>query len=247
MRWALKRQFLIAIAVIVVIGLVALGLWFVFLYRSPSCSDNVQNQGETGVDCSGPCARLCEVPTVTALWARSVEVAPGVYHAVALVQNPRTDAGTASLPYTFDLYDSSNILVAERSGAMYLNPGEVVPLFEPNITTGNRVPIHAFVSFGPSVWQKMDRTSVPVSVTSQSLDSQALKLTAHLENTSPVPVPAFTVTALLYDAGGNLVTASQTAIDGLAARGGKDIVFTWQEPFSAPVIRADIVPRLLAQ
>ena len=242
-----KWMVITLIAVIVVIGLIALGFWFVFFYHSPSCSDNTQNQGEEGIDCGGPCSKLCEIPSVTALWARSVEIAPGVYHAVALVQNPRTDAGTTALPYTFDLYDSSNILVAERSGMMYLDPGEVVPLFEANITTGNRIPAHTFVSFGPSVWQKMDRTDVPITIVSQSLDSTALKLTAQVQNSSAFPVPAFTVTALLYDASGTLVTASQTAVDGLAAREERDIVFTWQEPFSAPVIRADIVPRLSSQ
>ncbi len=244
MRWAARRQFLIAMAVLVLSGLVLFGLWFVFFYHVPSCSDNVQNQGETGVDCGGPCAKLCVAPAVTALWARSVEVAPGVYHAVALVQNPRTDAGTSALPYTFDLYDSSNILVAERSGVMYLEPGEVAPLFEPDIVTGNRVPVRTFVSFGPAVWEKMPRTSIPVSVVSQSLDQQGLKLTAHIENTTALPVAAFTVAALLYGADGNLVAASQTAVDGLAAREGKDVVFTWQEPFTTAVVRADIIPRV---
>lgn len=247
MHWALRRQFLIAVTVIVVTGLVLLGLWFVFFYHAPSCFDGVQDGSEQGVDCGGPCARLCTAPTVTALWARSVEAGPGVYHAVALVQNPETDAGTASLPYTFSLYDSNNILVAERSGVMYLNPGEVAPLFESDIVTGNRTPAYTFVSFGSAVWQTMDRMTIPVSVMSQSLDSTALKLTAYVENTSALPVATFTVTALLYDANSNLVTASQTTLDGLDAHEGKNIVFTWQEPFAVPVVRADLIPRLVQQ
>lgn len=233
-------------SIIVAIGLILLGLWFVFLYRAPSCSDNTKNQGEEGVDCGGPCSRLCLAPTVSALWARSVEVAPGVYHAVAMVQNPRTDAGTASLPYTFELYDSSNVLVAERSGVMYLDPGEVAPLLEPNVVTGNRTPAHTFVSFQPAVWEKMERTDVPIGVVSQSLDADALKLTAHIKDTTAFPVPSFTVTALLYGADGTIVAASQTAVDGMAAREERDIVFTWQEPFAAPVTRVDIVPRLVS-
>lgn len=244
MRWALRRQFLIALGVLAVAGLSALVGWYLFLYTAPSCTDKSQNQGEEGIDCGGPCAKLCAAPTVSALWARSVEIAPGVYHAVAMVQNPQIDAGTAGLPYEFLLYDDSNILVAERSGVMRLDPGEVIPLFEPAIVTGNRVPTRTFVSFGPAVWAKTARTEVPVRVVSQSLDSASLRLTAHVENATASPVPAFMVTALLYAADGNLVTASQTALPGLAAREGKDLVFTWQEPFSSPVVRIDIVPRL---
>jgi hypothetical protein len=93
----------------------------------------------------------------------------------------------------------------------------------------------------------MDRANVPVSVVSHSLDSTALKLTAHIQNTTALPVAAFTITALLYGADGNLVTASQTAIGGLAAHGEQDIVFTWQEPFAAPVVRVEVVPRLASQ
>lgn len=247
MRWALRRQFLYALSVIVALALILVGSWFAFFYHSPSCSDNTENQGEGGVDCGGPCTKLCVAPTVTALWARAVEIAPGVYHAVALVENPQTDAGTALLPYRFSLYDSSNILVAERLGTMYLNPGEVVPLFEADIVTGNRIPARAFVSFSPAVWEKMAHTDISVRVISQSLDSQALKLTARIENASALPVSQFTVTALLYGADGNLITASQTAVDGLAAHEDKDIVFTWQEPFAASVTKTDVVPRLVPQ
>lgn len=243
MRWAVRRQFIYATAVLAVIALAILAGYSAFFYQAPSCSDKAQNQREEGIDCGGPCASLCTAPQVSALWTRAVEIAPGVYHAVALVQNPRTDAGTNALPYAFSLYDGSGILVAERSGVMYLDPGEIVPLLEPNVVTQNRIPARAFVSFGAALWQKEARTDMPVRVVSQSLDSQALRLTAHLANTNALPAPAFTVTAFLYDAGDNLVTASETQADGLPARGEKDIVFTWQEPFSAPVVRADIIPR----
>lgn len=247
MRWALRRQFLIALGVGALFVLLLVFLWFTFFYHSPSCTDNVKNQNEEGIDCGGPCVKLCVAPTVSALWARSVEIAPGVYHAVALVQNPRTDAGTALLPYHFSLYDSNSILVAERSGTMYLNPGEVAPLFEAAIVTGNRIPARTFVSFDPAVWEKMDRSDMPVHVVSQSLDSETLKLTAHIENASAFPVPAFVISAFLFSADGNVVTASQTAVDGLAAHEERDLVFTWQEPFAVPIVKTDVVPRFVSQ
>lgn len=243
MRWAVRRQFIYAVAVLAVVALAILAGYSAFFYQAPSCSDKTQNQGEEGIDCGGPCASLCSAPSVSALWARAVEIAPGVYHAVALVQNPRTDAGTGALPYAFSFYDGSGILVAERSGVMYLEPGDIAPLLEPNVVTQNRIPVRAFVSFGTAHWQKEARIDMPVRVVSQSLDTPSLRLAVHLANTSALPAPAFAVTALLYDAGDNLVTASQTAVDGLSARGEKDIVFTWQEPFSAPVVRTDIIPR----
>ena len=244
MRWALKRQFLYALSVFVVIALLIAGGWFVFFYHPATCSDGIQNQDEMGIDCGGVCKKLCTAPRVSALWARAVLVAPGVYHAVAMVQNPETDAGTEHLPYTFSLYDDNNILVAERSGIMYLRPGEIAPLFEANIITSNRVPAHTFVQFGQAVWSKMDRAENPIAIVSQSLDSEALKLTAHMQNKTVYPLARTTITALLYDAEGTLVNASQTVLSNIPARGEKDIAFTWQQPFAKPVARFEITPRV---
>ncbi len=244
MRWALKRQFLYALGVCIAIGLVLTGGWYVFLYHAATCSDGIQNQDELGIDCGGVCKKLCTAPRVSALWAQAVEVAPGVYHAVAQVRNPESDAGTDSLPYTFSLYDASNILVAERSGVMYLRPGEIAPLFEANIVTGSRVPAHTFVQFGQAVWQKMDTVQNPIQVVSQSLDQTALRLTARIQNITVYPIPQTVITAFLYDDAGNIVNASQTTVSNLPARGAQDLVFTWQQPFTKPVVRFEVTPRV---
>ncbi len=248
MNWAFRRQFLYALAIFIALGLVLTGVWFAFFYHQATCFDGIQNQDETGIDCGGSCQKLCAVPRVSALWTRAVQAGPGVYHAVALVKNPLTDAGTVSLPYTFSLYDNNNVLVAERSGTMYLGAGEVAPLFEGDIVTGNRVPVSTFVTFGPATWEKMKPEGAPlISVSKQSAPADvesSLRLTAHITNMTPLSIPEATVTALLYDANGNLVNASQTVVADFPARGERDITFTWQEPFTAPVIRIDLVPRL---
>ncbi|MDO8523935.1 MAG: hypothetical protein Q7R74_01765 [bacterium] len=244
MNWAFRRQFFYALAILIALGLVLTGVWFAFFYHVSTCSDGIQNQDEGGIDCGGSCTKLCTAPLVSALWARAVEAGPGVYHAVALVRNPETDAGTDALPYTFSLYDADNVLIAERSSTMYLAPGEVAPLFAGDIVTGNRIPMRAFVRFGTAIWQKMESEQNPIRVTSQNLDQEALRLTAHIENATAIIIPRATISALLYDAEGNLVNASQTTVSDFPARGEKDIVFTWQKPFSAPVVRFDVTPRV---
>jgi hypothetical protein len=244
MRWALKRQFLIALSLFVIIALLGVFGWFTFFYKAPSCFDGRQNADETGVDCGGSCTKLCQAPVVSALWTRAVQAGPGVYHAVALVRNPDSSAGTTALPYHFSLYDADSVLIAERYGTMRLLPGDVVPLFEPDIVTGSRTPARAFVEFGNAVWEKMPRPANPLAVSGQNLDVAALRLTAHVANTSALPVAHALLTALLYDADGNLVNASQTTVENLPALAGKDVVFTWQTPFAKPVVRFDITPQI---
>ena len=244
MQWAFQRQFLYACSVLLVLLLLGVGGWYLFVYAPPTCSDGTQNQDEEGVDCGGVCQLLCKGPLVSALWARAVPVAPGVYHAVALVRNPDSAAETKNLPYTFSLFDAENVLVAERKGTMFLVPGESAPLFEANIQTGERIPVRTFVSFGQGTWTKGERMENPLRVISRDLNSASLRLAASIENQTPLPVENTVITALLYDAAGTLVNASQTIVPVISSRERRDIVFTWQEPFSAPIVRIDIIPRL---
>ena len=84
----------------------------------------------------------------------------------------------------------------------------------------------------------------PLRVIAHDLDESALRLTASLQNDSPLPLSETIVTALLYNAEGTLVNASQTKIASFAGREQRGVVFTWQEPFSSPVVRVEIIPRL---
>lgn len=244
MQWSFQRQLIYALSGILILAVIGGGGWFLFFYSPPSCFDGILNQGEEGIDCGGSCSLICKAPAVSALWARSVRVAPGVYHAVAMVRNPESDAGTNALPYTFSLFDVENILVAERHGTVTLEPGEVVPLFEANIRTGERIPVRTFVSFGNGAWHRMERAKNPIRIASQDLEQDALRFSALVENTIPETVNGIILTALLYDADDTLVAASQTTIDTLPARDLRSVVFTWQEPFASPIIRADIVARI---
>lgn len=243
MPWAEKRQAMIALGTLALILLLGLGSWFIFFYHAPTCADGKKNQDETGIDCGGMCSKLCQAPRVSALWARSVKVADGVYHAVAFVQNPETAAGTDALPYTFSLYDAGNVLIAQRDGVMRLDPGESIPLLETNVVTGNRTPVRTFVEFHEAVWKRGERAANPVVVDSERLDKDALSLTARVTNSSTAVVPKVVLTALLYDESDALVAASQTVLQNLSPRAEQNAVFTWQEPFSAPVVRFSVTAR----
>lgn len=244
MSWSSSRQTALALSVLGVIVLVGgIAAFFVF-YEEATCFDGIQNQDEAGIDCEGKCTKLCEAPRVSALWARSVKVAPGVYHAVAMVQNPETTAGSEALPYTFSLYDANNILIAERHGTMTLEPGEVIPLFEANVITGERIPARTLIEFKQGEWHTMERSANPLTVGSLNLNPEARRLTALVSNTTPVSVPRAVVTALIYGEGDILVAASQTVVTDIPSRGSRETIFTWQEPFAQSAVRAVVTSRL---
>lgn len=249
MQWDTGRQIQYAFWLVVVLAVVGVGGYFGLVYKAPSCTDGIQNGKEEGIDCGGSmCTNICAemAPHVSVVWARSVTVAPGVYHAVALVRNPDTTAkGTA--PYKVSLFDSENILIVTREGVINLNPGEVAPLFEATIATGNRTPTRTFVDIRAGVWEKAARIQSPVRIVPVgSADDANTKhsISARVENTGAEVVPAVSVTALLYDASSTLVAASRTVVEELGARESRDVVFTWSEPFTAPATTFDLLPRL---
>ena len=242
--WARRRQTVYAIVVVItLVGLTALG-WYVFVYAPPTCSDNIINQGEGGVDCGGPCARLCVAPRVDAQWTRPVKVADGVYHGVALVKNPLADATGTAIEYQLSLYDAGNILIAAREGTFDVLPGQTRTLFEANIITGSRVPVRAFTIINNGAWRTAEPVEVPLAIVTQELDQEALTLTATIENTSARTVNRIVADALLYNSDNVLIAASETKVASLSGRERKEISFTWSIPFSSPVARADIELRI---
>lgn len=241
MQWALRRQFLFALSGLVLLSIILAGAYWYFLYEPPSCADGVQNQNEEGVDCGGECARVCVAPTISGLWARSVPVSPGVYHAVALARNPDTTAA-GIVPYSFSLFDDRNILIATREGTIYLAPGEVAPIFEANVVAGERVVERTFIEFGPGTFERVERSPSPLRVLSFASDAPAGRVTALIENQGSTPVEGATVTALIFGSADVLIRASQTELPLIGPRERREVVFTWQESFNEPA-RIDIIPR----
>lgn len=244
MRWALQRQLLFALGALVILGAIGTGVYFTYFYTPSSCFDGVLNQDEEGIDCGGSCALLCQSPNISVMWARSIKVAPGVYHSVAMVRNPNTGAsGTVS--YEVSLFDEDNILITRRGGALSIGPGEIAPLFEANIVTGERIPARTFVDVLPGAFETTEREVSPVRVLNFDLDEEALRLTATIQNQGTARVADVRVIALLYNADDTLISASQTLSGTLDIGERKEVVFTWQEAFSEGVARTDIVPRVI--
>lgn len=248
MSWAAQRKMLYVLG-IVLLFIIAIGGPVAYSYFSTpaTCSDGSQNQGETGIDMGGPCltldARYLQ-PHAT-LWARSFKVRDGTYNALAYIQNPNRDAGTPLARYRFSLYDSANVLIAEREGASFIMPGSVTPIFESRIDTGNRIVAHTYFEFvDPLIWKRMRNSAIAISVGNKEISDVATspRVSAEATNSSVSDILDPSFIAIVYDPSGNAFAASQTALSRLAAGGVAPIVFTWSDPYGVSVGRVDITP-----
>lgn len=231
---------------VVVIGVPAFLLW----YEKPTCFDGVKNQGEDSVDRGGPCMLLdaSGVQNFVVLWARAFEVVPGVYNAVAQVDNPNFSAGVVDVPYSFKLFDGNNILIAERKGRTFISPNKVNAIFEGGIETGERVPTRTFFEFlEPPQWERVTHPVEGIQVKSRVLSDAETqpRLTAVIENTSFKDAYEVEVVAIIFNARDVAVASSKTVIEILPQQSSKGVTFTWPKPFLSASARIEVLPQVV--
>ncbi len=243
--WQTRRQALyfgtFFVFLVLVIGIPV----FISVYRAPTCFDGKKNQGEEGVDCDGSCQRLCKekisLPVVD--WVRPFHVSGNVYSVAALVENFNPNAGTLKIPYTFELYDTSNQLITKVKGSTFVLPKQAFLVFEGGIEL-TAVPTKAFLKFEENAeWLRASVKDRTLSISDQVLrNTDTLpKLSALIENTAITPARDVEVVAVVSDTKNNAIAASRTIVKELAPNEKKNIVFTWPTPF-AKQLEACVVP-----
>lgn len=259
MSWASRRRTTYLSGVFIFFALlVGIPVAHYFLSIKPTCFDGKQNQGETAVDEGGPCLKLNPAalsPSAT-LWARSFKVRGGSYTAVAYVENPNPNAGVAQAQYHFGLYDSQNVLIAERNGTTFILPGGITPVLETGIDTGNRVAVHTCFQLNsdtclqnannPLTWDRMTSPASNIRVSNNQVsDTDTMpRITARVENVGFAPMSNISFVAVAFDPYGNAIAASGTALPDLPPSSPQQITFTWPQPFPGSVGRVDIIPLL---
>ena len=249
MPWAVRRRVFYISGILIFFG-VTVGIpLIIFSQHTPTCTDGIQNQGETDVDKGGPCPLLDErmLAPEGILWARSFRVRDGSYNAAAYIQNSNQGAGILPVNYRFRLYDAANVLVAEREGKTFVMPSGVTPVFEPHIQTGNRIVTHTFFEFtGPVIWARAANAAAAVDVSNREVKSidTVPHIAAKVENTSVSAMLNLSLVVVVFDTAGNAFAASKTLIQRLSGSEKLPIVFTWPDPFTLAVGRIDIIPVL---
>jgi hypothetical protein len=250
MTWALKRQVFYLVVFILLLSVFGFSIIYPKLNKAPTCTDNKQNGDEVGVDCGGSCERWCSTQVVdpSVLWARAFEVIPGRYNAVAYIVNHNKNAAVKKISYRFRFADANNVYIGKREGTTFIPPAGNFAIFEPGIDIGNSIPVYTTFEFTetPEWFQvsqdKINQLKIPVSNIQLSSEDTSPLLSATIKNNSIFTIPNISIVAILYDAGGNAISASSTYLNEFSALQNVDINFTWPEPFSGTVVAKEIIP-----
>jgi len=250
MSWAARKRAKYIGGTLLVVFLVLVWIGFSVWYESPTCFDEKQNGDEDGVDCGGSCERICSFQAVdpVILWSRFIETVPGVYSAVALIENPNVNSEAKNVSYTFKLRDTENVLVYERKGTDNIPAQQLLSIFEPNMIVGDRKPARIFFEFsGGFDWKRAaEGEAVDLRIKNSRLENEDTepRLTALLTNNDLNDVNDVEVVAILLAADGNAIGASNTIVPFIEGSGEANLIFTWPKPFAEEVTEILILPKV---
>ncbi|HUY62694.1 MAG TPA: hypothetical protein VMV50_02810 [Candidatus Paceibacterota bacterium] len=247
MSWAARRRFIILVIVAIIVAVVAVTA-YLLLRPAPSCKDGIQNEGEGGIDCGGPCPYLCtaseEPPTV--LFTKAFSNGRGGTNVIASVENKNLDAAANAVPYRITLYGVDHSIVQVLTGTLDLPPGATEPVYVPNVATAQPV-ASAFLDIASSSpqWYRLltDPRIVPtVSAITLGGTTLAPRIEATLTNPGVTPLANVRAVVLVHGSDGNVFTASQTVIQSIAGQGQATATFTWESAFPNGALTIEVVP-----
>lgn len=246
MSWGTQRRNRILSIIFIVVAAPIL-LWvFVFNYEEPTCFDGKKNGGEGGVDCGGNCVLLCQSQAIAPYvkWERFFPVAPGVYNAMAYVENQNASAET-TISYRFTLIDKDGAKLSEREGVVKLGAKSAVPVAANIMNTGKVVPVKVtFEVTNVPIWTKQEQSEAKIYVSDEILDTTngQTTVTAKVANISFGDIKNISAIVILYDRDDNAMGVSSTFIEKVPANDSKNILFTWPRSFDGAIARFEVIP-----
>ena len=249
--WGLKKQILyISLFSMLVIIVSAPVIYFKFIKKTPTCFDGVLNQDERNVDCGGVCQKICldEAKPIVVQFERFFESAPGVFMAVAQVENVNQQAHVKKAPYAFRVYDKEGVLLEERKGVAFIPPSATFPILEYSIYAGERIPAKVSFYFEDNLlWEKGNIVLPKIELVNQSFTEgeSSVALRADVVSKEVYAIKNLKAIALIYDTKNNVRRSSSTVIAELGPKGKSEFAFMWNEAFDFEVGKADIVPILI--
>lgn len=248
MSWALRRKIKYLAFLFLFIGFIFFLLLSPIIFKKPTCFDGKQNQGETGIDCGGPCILVCKEEAIApvVLWSRAFNVVDSSYNLVAYVENRNKNAGVVLASYEFRIYDTNNKLLGRREGKTFIPPNQQFAIFESRFDAGeSSIKSVTFEFLSPLTWVKKEPSlqSLPIKVSNIVFDDnpETPSLSAVINNDSFYDLPEFEVVAILYDINNNAINASKTKKDRLLNNSSSSVYFTWPEILSSTPVTQDVI------
>lgn len=226
-------------------------IWWVAI-RPPSgtCVDAVQNHGEQGIDCGGPCEKMCSLaPQKVAIKSTTIfSAGSDFFDVLVLFSNPNTTQGAKALPYTLVMSDAGGAEVARRSDTTFVLPSQERRLVIQAIRTSEMAPEHATVEIDEPMieWKEIrDSSDSGLVIEQPSLRFLAgtheyAELTGVVENRSLFDYDAVEIVGVVFDGAGTAIAARQAELRTVRSQEKRAFRVSWQKPFEKEAARYEV-------
>lgn len=200
-------------------------IYSIYFKPAPSCFDGIQNNGEQGVDCGGPCAKVCtpiDMQPISVIGNVQTFVTSGKNITfLAQVSNPNSNFAAKSFDYSFNIYDASGTEIQSIPGTSFIYGGEAKYLLVPNqqiSSSSNKV----MLVISNPVWAKSsDYGSIPKftlnGIQTSIISQGVIGVVGSITNNDISTFSKITIIAILKDSNGNVIGSSETEVDNLSA------------------------------
>ncbi len=239
MSWRLKKQLIYGFIFLILLAIFITGLIFIFKPK-PTCFDNKQNQGETGIDCGGPCLP-CELVNLNLIIEKPklIIYSDNTLDIVAKIKNPSEKYGLKKFSYKFIIRGDG--VFAEIPGESFIFPLETKYL----LVVNKKVPnfeiksIDLNIDFNKNDWVETEKKETKVEMLNYQIDQN--KLQVEIINNDSLPYSNIEINFLLLDIFENIIATAKTKVDYLEPLERRMITLNLP-PVGSEVNRVIIVP-----
>ncbi len=247
MNGRLVKQLVIGIVFLFLFGGMGYGIYDVFT-PDATCFDNIQNQGEQGVDCGPVCGKLCDPlpipPQVQSI--QVLKVRPGDYDVVASVMNPNTVYGSGKIGYELVLRNAAGAELARLPGTFYIMPAETKFVVRTSLIVSDDV-VQADLLVKEAEWQKVSTADVPVdfplrreSYTEPHQVGVISQLEGVVFNDSDFDFNVVEVAVVLLDNADAIIGVNTTELLTVLSRTERYVKVTWPTPLAGKFAKARV-------
>lgn len=214
---------------VVLIVLIVWDGYSFFARPAASCFDGIKNEGELGIDCGGPCVKVCTASTqpISVVGVNAFVSGAGHDTFLAKIDNPNLNYAAQSFDYDFNVYDTSGTLIQSYPGQSFLYGGQVEYL-----TLVNQPVASSVVSAALAI-PTATMSWVATSTLGTAPDFAVTGLTTEIGSTTAIAAGQLTnddtatftdvlIVGVFKDANGNPIGASQTELDSITPNQTED-------------------------
>lgn len=229
----LVKQLLYGTLYILVIAFIFWLIYIFFLKPAPTCFDRIKNQGETGIDCGGPCpaCEITQLKPLTVDWAMALPARTNEISLLGEITNTNSNFGAQNFSYQFKVIGPFGSLLKTVNGQSFIYPGEIKYILEPALMINLKDVARVELSITPSsiIWKETTRPNLTYNSVKTAISNQTVSVKGIIKNDNPLLISQVKIMAILYNSSGNnILNASFTTITDL--KGQEERLFSIELP-----------------